>query len=35
MVTDQQVRRLKMLIQTEKTQSIAASKAAMDEDKGT
>jgi hypothetical protein len=31
MVTDQQVRRLKMLIQTEKTQSIAASKAAMDE----
>jgi len=31
MKTDQQVRRLKMLIQTEKTQAIVASKAAMDE----
>ena len=30
MVTDQQVRRLKILIQTEKTQAIAASKAGMD-----
>ena len=31
MVTDQQVRRLRMLIQTEKTKAIAASKAGMDE----
>ena len=31
MVTDQQVRRLRMLIQTEKTQAIAAAKAGMDE----
>ena len=31
MVKDQQVRRLKMLIKTEKTQAIAASKAGMDE----
>lgn len=31
MVTDQQVRRLRMLIQTEKTKVIAASKAGMDE----
>lgn len=31
MKTDQQVRRLRMLIQTEKTQSIAALKAGMDE----
>jgi hypothetical protein len=31
MTTDQQVRRLRMLIQTEKTQAIAAAKAGMDE----
>ena len=31
MVKDQQVRRLKMLIKTEKTQAIAASKSGMDE----
>lgn len=31
MTTDQQVRKLKMLIQTEKTQAIAAAKAGMDE----
>jgi len=31
MVTDQQVRRLKMLIKTERTQAIAAAKAGMDE----
>jgi len=31
MVTDQQVRRLRMLIQTEKTKAIAAAKAGMDE----
>jgi len=31
MVTDQQVRRLKMLIKAEKTQAIAAAKAGMDE----
>jgi len=31
MITDQQVRRLKMLIHSEKTQAIAASKAGMDE----
>jgi len=30
MITDQQVRRLRMLIQTEKTQATAASKAGMD-----
>ena len=30
MVTDQQVRRLIMLIKTEKTKEIAASKAGMD-----
>ena len=31
MITDKQVRRLKMLIQTEKTQAIAALKSGMDE----
>jgi len=31
MTTDQQVRKLRMLIQTEKTQAIAAAKAGMDE----
>ena len=31
MVTDQQVRRLRMLIKTKKTKAIAASKAGMDE----
>jgi len=31
MVTDQQVRRLKMLIKREKTKAIAAAKAGMDE----
>jgi len=31
MVTDQQVRRLRMLIKTEKTKAIAAAKAGMDE----
>ena len=30
MITDQQVRRLRMLIKTEKTKEIAASKAGMD-----
>ena len=31
MTTDHQVRRLRMLIQTEETQAIAAGKAGMDE----
>ncbi len=31
MVTDQQVRRLRMLIQTQKTKATAAAKAGMDE----
>ena len=31
MISDQQVRKLRMLIQTEKTQAIAAAKAGMDE----
>jgi len=30
MITDQQIRRLRMLIKTEKTKEIAASKAGMD-----